>query len=100
MTVPTEPGPYIGNTNVLNAAHKQKLKLYEEFEEHKQNTNKAIQACFDEDLFVELETYGLLLGMTPYQVYQHMWRSFILQVDKDQAILKANRLLKVDYDPN
>ena len=49
----TNPGPYTGNINSLHAAYKQKLKLYEEYEEHKQNTNKAIQACFDVDLFVK-----------------------------------------------
>ena len=73
VPVPGDPGPYIGDTNILNAAHKQALKLYEEYEEHKRNTNKAIQACFDEDLFIELETDGLLLGVSPHEVYQHMY---------------------------
>ena len=68
VPVLTNPGPYTGNTNSLHAAYKQKLKLYEEYEEHKRNTNKAIQACFDEDLFVKLETDGLLLGITPNAV--------------------------------
>ena len=98
VPIPADPGPYTGNTNSLHAAYKQKLKLYEEYEEHKQNTNKAIQACFDVDLFVELETDGLLLGITPKDVYQHMWTSFLLKVDKDREILKAKELLKVDYD--
>ena len=91
---------YNGNTNSLKSAYKQKLKLYEEYEEHKRNTNKAIQACFDENLFVELETDGLLFGITPIAVYQHMWTSFLLKVDKDQEILKAKELLKVDYNPD
>ena len=63
VPIPANPGPYTGNTNSLHAAYKQKLKLYEEYEEHKRNTNKAIQACFDKDLSVELETDGLLLGI-------------------------------------
>ncbi|OEU17011.1 hypothetical protein FRACYDRAFT_239612 [Fragilariopsis cylindrus CCMP1102] len=100
VPVPVNPGPYIGDTNILNAAHKQALKLYEEYEEHKRNTNKAIQACFDEDLFIELETDGLLLGVSPHEVYQHMWTNFILQVDKDREILHARELLKADYDPD
>ena len=100
VPVLTNPGPYTDNTNSLHAAYKQKLKLYEEYEEHKRNTNKAIQACFDEDLFVELETDGLLLGITPIDVYQHMWTSFLLKVDKDREILKAKELLKVDYNPD
>ena len=100
VPVPTDPGPYTGDTNILNAAHKQVLKLYEEYEEHKRNTNKAIQACFDEDLFIELETDGLLLGVSPHEVYQHMWTNFILTVDKDREILHARELLKVDYDPD
>ncbi|OEU14451.1 hypothetical protein FRACYDRAFT_240995 [Fragilariopsis cylindrus CCMP1102] len=100
VPVPIDPGPYIGDTNILNAAHKQTLKLYEEYEEHKRNTNKAIQACFDEDLFIELETDGLLLGVSPHEVYQHMWMNFILTVDKDRKILHAGELLKVDYDPD
>ena len=72
VPVPADPGLYQGNTNSLYAAYKQKLKLYEEYEEHKRNTNKAIQACFNEDLFVKLETDGLLLGITLIDVYQHM----------------------------
>ena len=100
VPVPTKPSPYTGNTNILNAAHKQQLKLYEEYEEHKQNTNKAIQACFNEDLFVKLKTEGLLLGVTSHEVYQHMWTNFILKVDNDLEILKAKDLLKVDYDPD
>ena len=100
MTAPTDPGLYQGNSNSLHSAYKQKLKLYEEYEEHKRNTNKAIQACFDEDLFVELETDGLLLGYSPHEVYQHMWANFILKVDKDQEIVHARELLKVDYDPD
>ena len=100
VPIPADPGLYNGNTNnSLHAVYKQKLKLYEEYEEHKRNTNKAIQACFDEDIFVESETDGLLLGITPLAVYQHMWTSFLLKVDKDQEILKAKELLKVNYDP-
>ena len=59
------PGLYTGNTNSLKATYKQKLKLYEEYEEHKQNTIKAIQACFDEDLISDLESDEMLLGVTP-----------------------------------
>ena len=33
---------YNGNTNSLKSAYKQKLKLYEEYEGHKQDTNKAM----------------------------------------------------------
>ena len=29
-----------------------------------------------------------------------MWTSFLLKVDKDHEILKANELLKVDYNPD
>ena len=29
-----------------------------------------------------------------------MWTSFLLKVDKDQEILKAKVILKVDYDPD
>ena len=72
VPTPTDPGLYQGNSNSLHSAYKQNLKLYEEYKEHKRNTNKAIQACFDEDLFVELEIDGLLLGITPIDVYQHM----------------------------
>ena len=42
----------------------------------------------------------MLLGITPRDVYQHMWTSFLLKVDKDQEILKAKGLLKVDYNPD
>jgi len=42
----------------------------------------------------------LLLGYSPHEVYQHMWKNFILKVDKDQEILHARELLKVDYDPD
>ena len=100
VPIPTDSGLYKGNTNSLHAAYKQKLKLYEEYEEYKRNTNKAIQACFDEDLFVKLETDGLLLGIIPLAVYQHMWTSFLLKVDKDKGILKTKELLKVDYNPD
>mmetsp|Transcript_35343 Transcript_35343/g.39411 ORF Transcript_35343/g.39411 Transcript_35343/m.39411 type:complete len:126 (-) Transcript_35343:979-1356(-) len=44
VPVPTNPGPYTGDTNILHAAHKQKLELYQQHEEHKGNTNKAIQS--------------------------------------------------------
>ena len=76
VTALTDPGLYTGNTNSLKSAYEQKLKLYKEYEEHKQNTNKAIQACFDEDLLMELESDRLLLGVTPIQVYQQMWTNF------------------------
>ena len=100
VPVPPEPGAYTGNTNVLNAAHKEKLKIYQEYKEHKRNTIKAIQACFDEDLFVELETDGLLLGISPFDLFQHMWTNFILQKDKNREILHAKELLKVEYNPD
>ena len=80
---PTDPGPYIGDTNVLHAEHKLKLLRFEEWEEHKRNTNKVILVCFDDDLLVEIETDGLLIGYTPYAVYQYMWTNFIQDVDKD-----------------
>ena len=94
VTAPADPGQYTGNTNSLKSAYKQKLKLYEEFEEHKRNANKVIQACFDEDLLINLETDGMLLGVTPMQVYQHMWDNFLLKVDKDREILKTKESLK------
>ena len=46
VTAPADPGQYTGNTNSLKSAYKHKLKLYEEFEEHKRNANKVIQAYF------------------------------------------------------
>ena len=100
VPVPSDPGPYTDDTNALHAAHKLKLLRFQEFEEHKRNTNKAILACFDEDLRVEIETDGLLLGYTPHEVYQYMWTHFILKVDKDREILHARELLKVEYDPD
>ena len=69
VTAPTDPGLYTGNTNSLKSAYKQKLKLYEEYKEHNQNSNKVIQACFSEDLLIDLESDGLLLGVTSMQVY-------------------------------
>ena len=83
ITPSDDPGLYTGNTNSLKATYKQKFKLYEEYKEHKQNTIKAIQACFDEDFLINLESDGMLLGVTPIQVYQHMWDNFLLKVDKD-----------------
>ena len=65
MTAPNNPGLYSGNNNSLKSTYKQKLKLYEEHKEHKQNTNKTTQACFDEDLLINLESNRLLLGVTP-----------------------------------
>ena len=62
---PTKPAPYAGNTNGLKFIYKQQLKLYEEYEEHKRNTIKAITVCFDEDLLIDLETDGELIGYTP-----------------------------------
>ena len=100
VTVPTDPGLYNGNTNSLKSAYKKKLKLYEEYEEHKQNTNKAIQACSDEDLLIDLESDRLLLGVTLMQVYQHMWSNFLLNVNKERENLKTKELLKVEYDPD
>ena len=89
--VPNNPSrPYTGNINSLHAAYKQKLKLYEEYEEHKRNIIKAIQACFDEDSLIDLESDGMLLGVTPMQVYQHIWDNFFLKIDKDREILQAN----------
>ena len=100
VSEPTDPGAYAGDTNVLHAEHKIKLLRFEEWEEHKRNTNKAILACFDKDLLVEIETDGLLIGFTPYEVYQYMWSNFIQAKDKDREILHARELLKVEYDPD
>ena len=75
VPAPTNPGLYTGNTNSLKSAYKQKLKLYEQHKEHRRNSNKAIQACFDPDLLIDLETDGLLLGYSPHEVYQHMWKT-------------------------
>ena len=97
---PTDPGLFTGSSNVLKAAYEQKLKLYEEFEEHQRNALKVIQAVFEEDLLIDLETDGMLLGVTPIEVYEHMWNSFLLDVDKDREILKTRELLKVEYDPD
>ena len=33
------------------------------------------------------------------EVYKHIWDNFLLPVDKDQGILKAKELLKIDYSP-
>ena len=33
------------------------------------------------------------------EVYKHIWDNFLLPVDKDQGILKAKELLKIDYNP-
>ena len=79
VTAPTNPGLYTGNTNSLKPAYKQKLKLYDEYKEHKRNANKVIQACFNEDVLIDLESDGMLLGVTPTQVYQHMWNNFLLK---------------------
>ena len=67
VTLPNNPSIYTGNNNSLKAAYKQKLKLYEEYEEHKRNTIKSIQACFNEDLLIDLESDGMLLGVTPME---------------------------------
>ena len=69
VTPPNDSGFYTGNTNSLKATYKQKFKLYEEYEEHKQNKIKVIQVCFDEDLLINLKSDGMLLRVTPMQVY-------------------------------
>ena len=97
---PTDPGIYTGNTNSLKSTYKQKLKLYEDYEEHRRNSNRAIQSRFDPDLLVELETDGLLLGITPMEVFQYMCDNFLQQVDKDREILKTRELLRAQYDPD
>ena len=91
---------YTGNTNSLKSRYKQELKLYEEYKEHKRNTIKKIQACFDKDLLIDLESDGMLLGIALMQIYEHMWSNFLLPVDKDREILKAKELLKVEYNPD
>ena len=97
---PTKPAPYTGNTNGLKFIYKQQLKLYEEYEEHKRNTIKAITVCFDEDLLIDLETDGELIGYTPMEIYTHIKTNFLLAVDTDQEILKTRLLLKAPYDPD
>ena len=61
------------------------------------NTIKAIRACFDIDLPIDLESDGILVGYTPMKIYKHMWNNFLQSVDKDREILKAKELLKVEY---
>ena len=97
LTPPDNAGLYTGNTNSCKATYKQNLKLHEEYEEHKQNTIKAIQKCFNEDLLIDLESDGMLIGVTSMQVYQHVWDNFLLKLDKEQEILKTKELLKVEY---
>ena len=69
VTPPTDPRLYTGNSNSLKSAYKQQLRLFEEYKEHKRNANKAIQACFDKDLLNDLETDGMLLGVTPMLIF-------------------------------
>ena len=63
---------YAGNTNSLKWTYKQKLKLDEEYEEHKRITIKEIQLCFDEDLSIDLELEEILVGYLPMEVYEHI----------------------------
>ena len=98
VIAPTDPGLYSGNTNSFKSPQKQKLKFYEEYKEHKQNTNKVIQACFNEDLLINLESDEMLLEVTSIKLYQHMWDNFLLKVDKDGIFLKSKELLKVEYN--
>ena len=60
----------------------------------------AIQACFDEDLPIDLEEDGMLVGYTPMEIYEHMWKNFLQPVDKDREILKAREQIKVEYNPD
>ena len=85
-----------GDTNSLKFRYKQELKLYKEYQEYKRNTIKLIQGCFDEDVLVNLESDGILVGITPMKIYEHMWNNFLLPMDKDREILKAKELLKVE----
>ena len=97
---PTKPVLYAGNTNGLKFIYKQQLKLYDEYEEHKRNTIKAITVYFDEDLLIDLETDGELIGYTPMEIYTHIKTNFLLAVDTDREILKTRLLLKAPYDPD
>ena len=97
---PTHPGLYTGNTNAQKSKYKQELKLFDEYVEHKRNSIKAIQACFDEDLLIDLESDGIVIGYTPMEIYQHIWDNFLLPVDKDREILRAKEQLKVEYNPD
>ena len=96
----TKPVPYAGNTNGLKFIYKQQLKLYDKYEEHKRNTIKAITVCFDQDLLIDLETDGELIGYTPMQIYTHIKTNFLLAVDTDREILKTRLLIKSPYDPD
>ena len=69
---PANPGIFTGTTNSLKSRYKQELKLYNEDEEHKRNTIKAIQSCFDEDLLINLKLDGILVKYTPMEIYQHI----------------------------
>ena len=97
---PANPGIFTGTTNVLKSTHKAALKLYETYKEHKRNTIKAIQACFDEGLLIDLEFDGILVGYTPIEIYKHILDNFLLPVGKDWEILKAKELLKTESNPD
>ena len=91
---PDHPGIYTGNTNSQKSKYKQELKIYDEYVEHKRNSIKVIQACFDEDLPIDLESDGIVIGYTPMEIYQHIWDNFLLPVDKDWNILKEKNYSK------
>ena len=96
---PIDPDIYAGDTDSLKSRHKVALKLYNEYEEHKRNKIKAIQACLDEIFLIDLELDGILVRYTPIEIYEYMWNNFLLPV-KEQEILKAKELLKVEYNPD
>ena len=93
---PDHPGIYTGNTNSQKYKYKQELKIYDEYVEQKCNSIKAIQAYFDEDLIIDLESNGIVIGYTPMEIYQNICDNFLLPVDKDREILKTKELLKID----
>ena len=100
VVLSTDPWLYTGNTNSLKSTYKQKLKLYEEYEEHKPSTIKVIQTCFDEDLLINLESNWILVGYLLMEVYENIWDNFLLPVDKYYEVLKAKKQLKIDYNPD
>ena len=101
--IPKHPGAVpSGNSSIITVTtYNKERKTFRQYENMQELGRQAIQKAYPEgDYLLDLEDeYGSIV-ISPREVWEHLWKTYVPDEQKDDAIIENEQEIKAEYDPS
>ena len=101
--IPKHPGSVPSGTSsiITVTTYNKQRELFRRYKNMQELVRQAIQKAYPEgDYLLDLEDeYGSIV-LKPREVWEHLWKTYVPDEQKDDAIIENEQEIKAAYDPS